>query len=277
MKQKMKRFLLIALMLCGTFHAVWADGWKLTNTKVNGTGGYWEDGQKTRIDGSYKKGVFQYERKVTNGAQMDVYSSKAEFAEPKQNYYPGEDISVRVDFSEKGGRLGYAPHAEVSVNGYPAKDAGGRNKVMPPETVTLMAQAPSSGSQMTIVYSCNGMEAVYTYEWVGTYKEELPNEETMVYEEPSIYEETPVFEEIESEEEITPEERIPIVEETEEVFEEERYEPKKETNYKYEYDDEEPEEQIIFISKPLPISRYLIVIGVALLLIALILIIFRKK
>ena len=167
MKLNLKKSLLTALMLCCALQVAWADGWKLTGTKVNGTGGRWENGQKVRIDCSYKKGVFQYERKVTNGTQMDVYSSKATFNEPQKSYAPGEDVSVQIVFSEKGNRHDFAPYAKVTVNGYPATDAAGRNQVTPPETATLMSKTPSSGAEMTIVYTCNGMEAIYTYAWDG--------------------------------------------------------------------------------------------------------------
>ena len=75
MKTNLKKSLLTALMLCCALQVAWADGWKLTGTKVNGAGGRWENNQKTRIDCSYKKGVFNYERKVTNGTKMDALRS----------------------------------------------------------------------------------------------------------------------------------------------------------------------------------------------------------
>ena len=190
MKQNFKKCLLTALILCSTIATAWADGWKLKSTTVYGNGGYWENGQKTRIDCSYKAGTFRFERKVSNGTKMEVYSTKAEFAEPKQSYAPGENISVRIAFTENGQRQTYTPYARMTImpqhplwtkvnnkasNKIPATgtvdgqavDASGRNKVTPPETVTLMAQALSSGTKMAIVYSCNGMDVLYLYDWDG--------------------------------------------------------------------------------------------------------------
>lgn len=74
------------ILACSVVTAAWADGWKLSGTTVYGAGGYWENGQKTRVDCSYKKGQFQYERKVSSGAKMSVYSTKAVFSEPEQSY-----------------------------------------------------------------------------------------------------------------------------------------------------------------------------------------------
>lgn len=189
MKANLKKALLTALVLCSAFSVAWADGWKLKSTTAYGTGGYWENSQKTRIDCSYKKGTFQYERKVSSGAKMEVYSTKAVFAEPKKTYSPGEDITVHIAFTQKGERQGFAPYARITVMPQNPKwskgsgasnkiaasgtvagqatDAAGRNVVTPPETVTLMAKVPTSGSQMAIVYSCNGMDVVYLYDWDG--------------------------------------------------------------------------------------------------------------
>lgn len=189
MKQHRKKSLLIAFIFCITVSTAWAEGWKLSGTTVYGNGGYWENGQKTRIDCLYKNGTFRYERKVSNGVKMEVYSSMAEFAEPKQCYSPGEGISVRIAFTEEGQRIDYAPYARVTVmnqkpqwtkgkgasNKIPATGmvdgqavgASGRNVVHPSETATLTAHAPANGSQMAIVYSCNGMDVVYLYDWDG--------------------------------------------------------------------------------------------------------------
>ena len=182
----MKKYFLTALILCSTL-AVWADGWKFTKTTVYGAGGYWEDGQKTRIDCSYKNGVFQYERKVTEGKEMFIYHTNAFFSEPKQIYGPGEDLGVYVALSQSGTLLDYMPYARVTVipqnpkwtksgkasNQIPAIgdvegqaiDDAGRYAVTPPDTVTLMARIPTSGEQMAIVYSCNGMDVVHLYKW----------------------------------------------------------------------------------------------------------------
>ena len=284
MKYQMKRILLTALFLFSAFTMVWADGWKLTGTKVNGTGGRWENGQKTRIDCSYKKGVFQFERKVTNGTKMDVYTSKAIFAEPQKSYAPGENISVRIEFSQKGEKQDYAPYAKVTVNGILASDAAGRNSVTPPETVTLMSTAPSSGSQMTIVYACNGMEAIYSYAWDGQ----------LVASAGSSYEETTTIAEAAIDNEIVPESEV-IEEETDASWELESYDNSfEESNdnsyeesydYNYEEADDETDEMLDdedFEDEGSSELRRkiikLVVVGViAAILIVLILILFGKK
>lgn len=299
MKLNLKKSLLTALMLCCALQMAWADGWKLTGTKVNGTGGRWENGQKVRIDCSYKKGVFQYERKVTNGTQMDVYSSKATFNEPQKSYAPGEDISVRIVFSEKGPRLNYSPYAKVTVNGYPATDAAGRNQVTPPETATLMSKTPSSGAEMTIVYTCNGMEAIYTYAWDGEMvasasntasndSQDIESTETTPLEEVSTWEEESVatesneawetfedtgFEDIdevsaEDTEDTEASEAAYENDENNEDSYDEAIEEDEEEDYEEEWDGD---------NEKSPIVKYIIVIGIAAILIALILFLFNKK
>ena len=284
MKLNLKKSLLTALMLCCALQMAWADGWKLTGTKVNGTGGRWENGQKVRIDCSYKKGVFKYERKVTNGTKMDIYNSTAVFEEPKQSYVPGEDISVRIAFSHKGEKLNYAPYAKVTVNGYPATDAAGRNTVTPPETTTLKSQAPSSGAQMTITYACNGMEATYTYEWDGEmvavasgFSQEIESTEetSFEYENTSFEdEEMPTQDEVSTlAEEVATEtnETWESYDDNTEAFVEEDYEEP----YEEEIDEEDDEEWES--EEHRPIVKYLIVLGIAAILIALILFVFKNK
>lgn len=307
--KKLQQLVLTAIFLCGTLPAAWADGWKLTSTTVYGNGGYWENGQKTRIDCSYKNGTFRYERKTSTDTQMDVFSTKAEFAEPKQTYAPGEVISVRIAFTEHGERQGYTPYARVTVlpqkpnwtktsnkpsNQIPATgsvdgqalDAGGRNVVMPPETVTLLANALTNGAQMAIVYSCNGMDVVYLYNWDGNVVatpmasvQDATNamEETeiaTVEEQPQSYEvkETAQVEEEETvEEETTYEQEKPFEEESPDE-EETTYEPPA-------YDEPEPDgyNDDDFDNDSFPLTKLLVVIGVAALLIGLILFVFRKK
>lgn len=296
MKTNLKKSLLTALMLCCALQMAWADGWKLTGTKVNGTGGRWENGQKVRIDCSYKKGVFQYERKVTNGTQMDVYSSKATFNEPQKSYAPGEDISVRIVFSEKGQRLNYSPYAKVTVNGYPATDAAGRNQVTPPETVTLMSKTPSSGAEMTIVYTCNGMEAIYTYAWDGEMVASAPNAasndaqefestEATSFEEVTTWEEEDVATKTNEEWEGVED---PGFEDIDEVYAEDTeasetaYENDENNEDSYdeaieEDEEEDYEEEWDGDNEKSPIVKYLIVLGIAAILIALILFLFNKK
>lgn len=289
--KNMKKHLIWILLLLPL--ATLADGWKLSGTTIYGAGGYWENGQKTRIDCSYKKGQFQYERKVTVNNKMTVYSTKAVFSEPQQSYTAGENISVNIAFTQKGEKQGYTPYARVTVmlqnpnwdkgkgafNKIPASgtvdgqaiDASGRNAVTPPETTTLTAIAPSSGSQMAIVYSCNGMDVVYLYDWDGTViasedgfaqanetTEEQPGIEKTAVEE-TIIEETMPKEEVTPKEEVIEEVTIP---EVEQVTEEETYE-----NEARDYGDDE--------SKPL--ITFIIVGVVALVLILLIILVFRKK
>ena len=213
-------------------HLAFAQNWKLKSTTPYGAGGHWENGQKIRVDASYKNGVFLYERKETVGNNMSVYSTRAEFATPKSEYAPGEDLSIRIAFTEKGERGGFTPFARVtllqekpasapgitaaaSLSGQ-AVDAAGRFSVMPSETVTLMANALTDGSVMALVYSCNGVDVVYLYERSGdgaasvpvttpasAEEEERPVLENQLdepFEEEAIWEEE-MDEEIEEEEE----------------------------------------------------------------------------
>lgn len=297
MKLNLKKSLLTALMLCCALQVAWADGWKLTDTKVNGTSGRWEKNQKVRIDCSYKKGVFQFERKVTNGAQMDVYSSKATFNEPQKSYAPGEDVSVQIVFFEKGNRHDFAPYAKVTVNGYPATDAAGRNQVTPPETATLMSKTPSSGAEMTIVYTCNGMEAIYTYAWDGEMVASAPNaasndaqdivsteatslEEVSTWEGESVGAET--NEEWEGFEDAGFEDIDEVYAEDSEVSEAtyDDYENDEDTEDSYDEtldEEEEADYEEWDDGEKRPIVKYLIVLGIAAILIALILFLFNKK
>lgn len=297
MKTNLKKSLLTALMLCCALQVAWADGWKLTGTKVNGTGGRWENNQKIRIDCSYKKGVFQYERKVTNGTKMDVYSSKATFNEPQKSYAPGEDVSVQIVFSEKGNRHDFAPYAKVTVNGYPATDAAGRNQVTPPETVTLMSKTPSSGAEMTIVYTCNGMEAIYTYAWDGEMVASAPNaasndsqdivsteatslEEVSTWEGESVAAET--NEEWEGFEDAGFEDIDEVSAEDSEVSEATYDDYENDEDNEDSYDDALDEEEEADYEEwddgeKSPMVKYIIVIGIAVILIALILFLFNKK
>lgn len=295
MHKNLYKIIFTVILVCSTITAAWADGWKLTGTTIYGAGGYWENGQKIRIDCSYKKGQFQYERKVTINNKMLVYSTKAVFAEPQQSYTAGENISVSIAFTEKGEKQGYAPYARVTVmpqnpnwtkgkgasNKIPASgaiegqatDATGRNAVTPPGTATFAAIAPTSGSQMAIVYSCNGMDVVYLYDWDGTIiasdngfaqvketteKQQQPGiEETTVEE--TITEETMPKDDGMPEEEVVEEVTIPEVEQTteKETFEDQSMN----------YGDDESKPHIIFIITGV----------VALSLILLIILVFRKK
>lgn len=299
MKQNLKKTFITALILvCCAFTSARAEGWKLKNTTVYGTGGYWENSQKTRIDCSYVKGVFNYERKITNGTKMEIYSTKAEFAEPKQVYGPGEDISVRIAFTQTGERQSYVPYARVTVmrqnpkwkksngvsNKIPASgtvdgqavDAGGRNSVTPPETVTLMAQAPSGGAQMAIVYSCNGMDVVYLYDWDGEVQPILTSTaESSSFEETNNNVGEIVFQEnkssIESSySETTGDEEKALFDETAPAVNGDR-------DASDEDEPETPEESDYFFNNLIPYLKYIIVGVVAIVLIILILFVFKKK
>jgi hypothetical protein len=314
MQKTLYKIILTVILACSVVTAAWADGWKLSGTTVYGAGGYWENGQKTRVDCSYKKGQFQYERKVSSGAKMSVYSTKAVFSEPEQSYAPGASISINIAFTQKGEKQGYAPYARVTVmpqnpnwakgkgasNKIPASgtvdgqatDASGRSTVTPSETTTLTAKVPSSGSQMAIVYSCNGMDVMYLYDWDGavvaqekaaeqeapTTDEQLDKAETTVAEELTTTEE-----EVTTVEEATAEEETPMVEETaqeEEVIAEE--EPVAEAQNNGEISEEEEnayEEDIMDYGDDYSnMVVKLIVVGVvALLLIVLIIFVFKKK
>ena len=331
MNKNLHRIILTVILACSTITAAWADGWKLAGTTVYGTGGYWENGQKTRIDCSFKKGQFQYERKVTVNKQMVVYSTKAVFAEPQQSYSAGENISVSIAFTQKGEKQGYAPYARVTVmtqnpnwtkgkgasNKIPASgavdgqatDASGRNTVTPPANATLTAKAPTSGSQMAIVYSCNGMDVVYLYNWDGTAiasddgfaqinnptEKQPSNQQTAVEEtttqevtpEAVIPEEpTPVEEVVMPEEEVTPEQEFTeegVIEEMtteEETFPEETFSEEgqvEETEQVTEEEANENEEMNYGDDESKPLIMFIIIGAVALVLIVLIIIVFRKK
>lgn len=199
MKQILRKGLTVIALL-GASLPMLAAQWKLKDTRPYGTGGYWENGQKVRIDCSYKAGVFQYERKVTVGSGMNIYNARAEFALPKASYGSGEDISVLVDFSDSGVKGDYSPYARVTLlpidPQWPkakgasnqiepsvelegqAVDAVGRNQVTPKERVTLMANAypGTTDHDMCIVYSCNGMDVLFLYEWEGEAPAAVPAE-----------------------------------------------------------------------------------------------------
>lgn len=320
MQKNLHKIMLTVILVCSVVTAAWADGWKFTGTTVYGAGGYWENGQKTRVDCSYKKGQFQYERKVSSGAKMNVYSTKAVFSEPEKSYAPGGNISINITFTQKGESQGYAPYARVTVmsqnpnwtkskgasNKIPASgtvdgqatDASGRSTVAPSETATLMAKAPSNGSQMAIVYSCNGMDVVYLYDWDGAViasdraaTQETPssNEQLDKAETTMVEEVTTMVEEVTAEEEATMEEETPMVEETtqeEEVtFEEEvmiEEEPVAVENNDIEIPEEEEnaygdEEVEAGDHESKPLIKLIIIGAVALLLIVLIIFVFKKK
>ena len=278
MHKNLYRIILNVFLVGSAVTAAWADGWKLSGTTVYGAGGYWENGQKTRVDCSYKKGQFQYERKVSIGTKMDVYSTKAVFSEPEQSYLPGANISVNIAFTQNGEKQDYNPYARVTVmsqnpnwakgasNNIPATsavdgqatDASGHFSVAPSETTTLTAKVPSSGSQMAIVYSCNGMDVVYLYDWDG---------ELIV--ETAASSQSEVAEVVETEEETADSVEVVDAEEAVDTVETE-----------VAVTEQEAENQDWYIEeKPIPAVTYLIIAGVVglLLILLVLLLVFRKR
>ncbi len=314
MQKTLHKIILTVILACSVVTVAWADGWELRGTMVYGAGGYWENGQKTRVDCSYKKGQFQYERKVSSGAKMSVYSTKAVFSEPEQSYAPGASISINIAFTQKGESQGYAPYARVTVmpqnpnwtkgkgasNKIPASgavdgqatDASGRSTVTPSETTTLTAKVPSSGSQMAIVYSCNGMDVVYLYDWDGAVvaqekaaeqetatadaqldkaETEVAEEVTTTEEEVTAVEETTTEEETPMVEETTQEEEVMIEEEPVAVEENDIENPEEEENaYGEEVMDYGNDHSNMFV-------KFIIIGVVALILIVLLIFVFKKK
>ena len=310
MKHNLLKVLLPAVLIVAVLPAARAGEWKLKSTTPYGTGGHWENGEKTRVDCSYRAGVFSYERKVSSGSSMSVYTTKATCSVPKQTYTPGEDIGIRVSFTESGKRQGYSPYVRVTVlPGNPgwtkgggrriaasgavdgqAVDAAGRFLVLPPETVTLMAEAPKSGSEMGIVLSCNGMDILYLYEQEGVEAQPAaepvpvePAEPPVVQPEasetpdlaessdiPEMQEEPVPYEYPETEENPAPDTDEPEIWEEEEDLEADAAGSSLLTKVQDKWTE-------LTENSDLPIKKIAIVGGIALALILLILILFRGK
>lgn len=185
--------LLIALMLMSAAHA---DNWHLIGTTPFGAGGFWENQQKVRMERSFRDNVFQYERKVSEGRSLLVFSSKCSITGLQQEYAPGEQIALQVELS-RDGKPAAAPevvYARVTVlpvdPGWteaswlksaidPFTDMEGQ---LTDENGNFLVQAdgtpvmltgilPSKGNRMAIVYSCNGMDVVHLY---GREEDEAP-------------------------------------------------------------------------------------------------------
>lgn len=216
-----------------------AGDWQLVKTETYGAGGSWENGQKVRIDRSYRNGNFSYERKVSSGNALMVFTSKGKFSVPLKTYVPGETITLDVSVSASGdagaapaytyGRVTIVPGAPnwskakltpgtgavdgqmTSTNGDAvASPASGQTKKL-----TLSGKTPSQGTEMSIVLSCNGVDVVYKYQREATgdepveevvLEEALPVQEdtlavvdTLAVEEP-VLEEEPAVEETPAEE-----------------------------------------------------------------------------
>ena len=172
--------------------------WKLLETTTYGAGGFWENGQTVRIDRSYKPGTFSYERKVTAGQSLSVFSSKGVFSTLKNEYAPGETVTVSVSVSSSGD-LSAAPdqvYGRVTLlqgdpgwtkSNWASKKIAGAGSVTgqftapggsylaapaDPAALTLSGKAPASGNRMAIVFSCNGMDVLHLYGREGVPQEE---------------------------------------------------------------------------------------------------------
>ncbi len=185
-------FCLMAFALPG---AAQDNNWKLLETTTYGAGGFWENGQTVRIDRSYKPGAFSYERKVTAGQSLAVFSSKGAFSALKDEYAPGETVAVTVSVSSSGD-LSAAPdqvYGRVTLlqgdpgwtrsNWASQKIAGagsvagqftsaGGSYLAGADALTLSGKAPTSGNRMAIVFSCNGMDVLHLYGREGAAQEE---------------------------------------------------------------------------------------------------------
>ena len=185
-------FCLMAFALPG---AAQDNNWKLLETTTYGAGGFWENGQTVRIDRSYKPGAFSYERKVTAGQSLAVFSSKGAFSALKDEYAPGETVAVTVSVSSSGD-LSAAPdqvYGRVTLlqgdpgwtrsNWASQKIAGagsvagqftaaGGSYLAGADALTLSGKAPTSGNRMAIVFSCNGMDVLHLYGREGIVREE---------------------------------------------------------------------------------------------------------
>lgn len=176
--------------------------WKLLETTTYGAGGFWENGQTVRIDRSYKPGTFSYERKVTAGESLSVFTSKGVFSTLKNEYLPGESMTVTVSVSSSGdlsavpdqvyGRVtlltgdpewtksNWASHkipGAGSVDGQ-FTASGGSYLAGPAgaEALTLSKKAPTTGSRMAVIFSCNGMDVLHLYGRDGIVREETAAE-----------------------------------------------------------------------------------------------------
>ena len=188
-------FCLMALARTGAAQDL---NWKLLETTTYGAGGFWENGQTVRIDRSYKPGTFSYERKVTAGQSLSVFSSKGVFSTLKNEYAPGETVTVSVSVSSSGD-LSAAPdqvYGRVTLlqgdpgwtkSNWASKKIAGAGRVAgqftasggsylavpaDPAALALSGKAPTSGNRMAIVFSCNGMDVLHLYGREGVPQEE---------------------------------------------------------------------------------------------------------
>lgn len=177
-----------------------AGDWQLVKTETKGTGGSWENGQKVRIDRSYRNGNFSYERKVSSGNALMVFTSKGKFAEPEKSYAPGESFTLGVSVSTSGDAGAepaniYGRVTLVSEAGeQPLTSARGETESRPARgetrTLAVSGETPTQGSEMSIILSCNGMDVVFKYQRETSGEEVV---EDVAPEEPAV-EETPAEE-----------------------------------------------------------------------------------
>ena len=165
------------------------NNWKLLETTTYGAGGFWENGETVRIDRSFRAGTFSYERKVTAGESLSVYSTKGTFSSLKAEYAPGETVSVKVSLSQSGDVQAAPSHVyarvtllegdpgwtranwsskKIAASGSVAgqlTSSGGSYLVTPAgvSEMTLAGTVPASGDRMAIVFSCNGMDVLHLY------------------------------------------------------------------------------------------------------------------
>ena len=191
----------IALSLCLAAFALAAaaqdNNWKLLETTTFGAGGFWENGQTVRIDRSFRAGTFSYERKVTAGQSLSVFSSKGIFSSLKNEYAPGESLSVTVSVSASGSLSAAPDHVygrvtllqgdpgwtrenwasrKIAAAGSVAgqlTSSGGSFVASPDgfEDLTLSGKIPTVGNRMAIVFSCNGMDVIHLYGREGAAQE----------------------------------------------------------------------------------------------------------
>ena len=190
-------FCALCLMAFALTGAAQDNNWKLLETTTFGAGGFWENGQTVRIDRSFRAGTFSYERKVTAGQSLSVFSSKGTFSTLKEKYTPGETLTVTVSISASGNQSAAPDHVygrvtllqgdpgwtrenwasqKIAAAGSVAGQltgSGGSFLVTPDgiDALTLSGTIPTSGNRMAIVFSCNGMDVLHLYGREGAAQE----------------------------------------------------------------------------------------------------------
>ena len=192
----------LCLILSAQALSAQSANWKLLETTQYGVGGFWQDGQKVRIDRSVKGNSFSYERKVSSSRSIALFSSKGEFSALKEEYAPGEALTVTVSVSASGddeaapaqvyGRVTILPGdpgwtssnwSTNSISGAGAvdgqlKSSTGAFLVTPASgEVALSGKVPATGSRMAIVFSCNGMDILHLYGRDASADEAAPAQE----------------------------------------------------------------------------------------------------